>query len=147
MHDETIIVRDRQLFVRTLLDERGILLRQVQHKGGWDDPSTVQSWFPKAKEGEPVPPQPKIMSVAGLYRLISKDAVPLDLLSLLLPTGFAFVRVPEAVDHDEIAEAVADYLLTKERAHHPESEAGREIGPTENNVLCGKFARVKAAAA
>ena len=28
------------------------------------------------------------------------------------------------------------------RAHHPESEAGREIGPTEDGNLRGKFAVV-----
>jgi hypothetical protein len=36
-------------------------------------------------------------------------------------------------------------LNEKERAHHPESEAGREIGPNEDNVLRGKFASVRAA--
>jgi hypothetical protein len=42
------------------------------------------------------------------------------------------------VDHDELADAVADYLHEKNAAHHPESEAGRDIGPTEKARLDSK---------
>lgn len=64
--------------------------------------------------------------------------VPDELLSLLLPDGRAVVQVPEHIDHDEIADAVADYLHEKNAAHHPESEAGRDLGPNETAALDAK---------
>jgi hypothetical protein len=60
------------------------------------------------------------------------------LLSILLPDGFQIVRVSEGVDHDRIAEMAADYLATKNAAHHPESEAGRDLGPNEQRELDSK---------
>ena len=134
MHDETIIVRRRQRLIRSMMDERGILLAEVQHRGGWKDNSTVQSWFPPDDDT-----QAAVMSVAGLFRLISKEALPLDLLSLLLPVGFALVRVPENVDHDELAEAMMAWLAEKERAHHPASPAGRDIADCEDEKLRSKL--------
>lgn len=83
------------------------------------------------------------MPVGALYALVG--VVPAELLSLLLPGDHVIVRVPEGIDFDEIAQELCDWLKTKEAAHHPDSEAGREIGPGEDNVLRGKFARVKAA--
>lgn len=138
MRDENMIVRERQLVIRREMDRRGISIKAVQLDGGWDTPSTVSSYFPGEKNKTPA-----TMSVAALYRFLSTEALPADLLSLLLPTGFQIVRAPEALDHDDVAQILHDYLQTKERAHHPESEAGREIGPNEDNVLRGKFARVK----
>jgi len=87
--------------------------------------------------------EPAEMPVSALYKLIG--VIPNELLSLLLPEGQRIVTVPENVDHDEIAEAFHDYLATKERAHHPDSPAGREIADCEDNILRGKFAQVKAA--
>ena len=100
--------------------------------------STLLSYFP-----EPGGSIPALMPVSAQFALCG--AIPDDILSLLLPDGRLIVRAPEQIDHDQIAEALHDYLQTKERAHHPESEAGREIGPGEDNILRGKFARVKAA--
>lgn len=139
MLDENNIVRERQRFIRRQMDARGILVKQVQFDGGWNTPSTVASYFPAGDQ------EPATMSVAALYRLLMTKALPADLLSLLLPEGHAIVRVPEGIDYDEISSACRDFIDAKERAHHPESEAGREIGPNEDNVLRGKFARVKAA--
>lgn len=42
------------------------------------------------------------------------------------------------IDHDELAEKVADYLAEKNAAHHPESECGRDIGPGEQAGLTAK---------
>lgn len=134
MRDENTIVRERQQLIRREMDRRGISIKAVQYDGGWDTPSTVTSYFP-APEGAK---EPQTMSVAALYRLICRKALPIDLLSLLLPDGFVIVQAPEAINHDEIAEAMHDFLQAKERAHHPESEAGREIGPTERAMLDDK---------
>lgn len=143
MRDENAIVRERQLLIRREMDRRGISIKAVQYDGGWENSSTVLSYFP-CPEGAK---EPQTMSVASLYRLLVRKALPADLLSLLLPDGFVIVRAPEAINHDEIAEAMHDFLQAKERAHHPESEEGREIGPGEDNVLRGKFVNVAGKAA
>ena len=86
--------------------------------------------------------EPCEMPVSALVRLIG--VIPDELLSLLLPDGHAIVRVPESIDHDEIAAAFHDYLTAKEQAHRPDSPGGREIVDCEDNVLRGKFARAAA---
>lgn len=143
MADENIAVRERQKAIRREMDRRGIAIKAVQFDGEWESPSTVLSWFPADEHKEP-----QTMSVASLYRLIKHKALPVELLSILLPDGFRIVSVPEEVDHDEIAEVVHDYLQTKERAHHPESPDGREISNCEHAALSGKvtgFPQVKRA--
>lgn len=50
------------------------------------------------------------------------------------------------LDHEVIATKAIDYLSTKTAFHHPESECGPAIGPTEEETLDSKvvmFARVK----
>ena len=84
------------------------------------------------------------MSGAAIYALCG--ALPADLLSMLLPDGFQVVRVEEGIDHDKIAELANDYCATKHAAHHPESEAGRDIGPNENGTLTAKVVALRAAA-
>lgn len=83
------------------------------------------------------------MPVGALYALVG--VIPAELLSLLLPDEHVIVRVPEGIDFDEFSAACREFVDAKEAAHHPESEAGREIGPTENVVLLGKAARARAA--
>lgn len=142
MRDENSIVRDRQLAIRREMDRRDISIKAVALDGGWKDPSTILSYFPNPEGAK----EPATMSVAALYRLIRTGALPVDLLSLLLPEGHLIVKAPVEIDHDTISEAVQDYLHEKERAHHPESEAGREIGPGEDKVLRLKVARLRAVA-
>jgi hypothetical protein len=84
-----------------------------------------------------------IMPLTALDALVG--VIPDELLSLLLSEDRAIVRVPEGIDHDAIAEWMVEYLAAKQEAHRPESPAGREIAPCEDNVLRGKFAKVKAA--
>lgn len=141
MGDNTNIVRilkDRQQAMRREMDRRGIALKAVSFDSGIGY-STLLSYFP-CEDGKA---DPALMPVSAQYALCG--VVPDDILSLLLPEGRRIVRVSEMLDHDEVAEALCDWIQTKERAHHPESEAGRDIGPKEDNVLRGKFAAVKAA--
>jgi hypothetical protein len=136
MRDSSSIVRilkDRQCAMRREMDRRGIAMKAVSFDSGIPY-STLLSYFPEA-EAKAVP---ALMPVSAQYALCG--AIPEDILSQLLPDGRRIVRVPEMLDHDEISEAVQDYLQTKERAHHPESEEGREIGPNEDAHLSGKFA-------
>lgn len=136
MRDTTDIVRERQLAIRRELDRRGILLKTVALDAGMSY-STVQSYFPGERNAVPA-----TMSVAALYSLIG--AIPADLLSLLLPAGHVIVQVPENVDYDDVSARCRDFIETKDRAHHPESEAGREIGPREQADLSGKVVRLRA---
>jgi hypothetical protein len=73
------------------------------------------------------------MSLSALVRLIG--VLPNELLSLLLPEGQAIVAVPDEVDHDQLADAVAEYLAVKNAAHGPESPAGRDISDCEKQKL------------
>lgn len=83
-----------------------------------------------------------IMPITALFALVG--VVPDELLSHLLPEGRSIVSIPEELDHDQVCEAMVDYLAEKQRAHHPDSPGGREIAECEDNVLRGKFAQVAA---
>lgn len=82
------------------------------------------------------------MPVSALGKLVG--VIPDELLSLLLPEGRVIVQAPSEIDHDQVCEAMQDYLHEKHKAHHPDSECGPAIGPKEDNVLRGKFAQVAA---
>jgi hypothetical protein len=81
-----------------------------------------------------------IMPITALDCLVG--VIPGELLSLLMPQGWAIVQVPEQIDHDELAGLFCDYLQAKEAAHHPQSEAGRDIGPNENASLNSKVVQL-----
>lgn len=142
MRDESSIVhvlKARQCAMRRELDRRGIALKAVSFDSHIPY-STLLSYFPE-KGGR----DPALMPVSAQYMLCG--AVPDDILSLLLPDGRLIVQAPSEIDHDQIAEAMQDFLHAKHQSHHPESEAGREIGPGEDNVLRLKFAAVAGSAA
>lgn len=140
MHDESRIVgiiRERQSAMRREMDRRGIAMKAVSQDSGISY-GTLLTYFPADPAKQPAQiPGSAIFALTG--------HLPADILSLLLPNGHLIVQAPEEIDHDQVAEAFHDYLQAKERAHHPDSPAGREIAPCEDNVLRGKFARAKAA--
>lgn len=140
MHDGSTIVgvvRARQGAIRRELDRRQIAMKVVAQDSGLLY-ETLLTYFPADKNKVPAQiPGSAIFALAG--------HIPNDLMSLLLPDGFQVVRAPEDINHDEIADVMADYLATKQHAHHPLSPAGREISGCEDNVLDGKFTQVKSA--
>lgn len=138
MHDASTIIRQRQLAIRRELDRRGIALKQVQFDSGIPY-ATLLSYFPAEGSREPA-----VLPTSAFYVLTA--AIPTDLLSLLVPDGFAVVQVPEGVDHDEIAPAMRDYLRAKDDAHHPDSPGGREISDCEDIALRARLTVVRAAA-
>jgi hypothetical protein len=81
------------------------------------------------------------MPTSATYSLCG--VLPDDLLNLLCPEGFALVRIPAGTDYDEFSARCREFEDAKARAHHPESEAGRDIGPTENAVLSGKVVQLR----
>ncbi len=131
------IVRERQKAIRREIDRRGIAIKAVQFDAGWENASTLLSYFPADQHAAPA-----VMSVAALFRLTETGALPLDLLSMLLPEGVAMVRVPNGVDHDRLADEFADYLKAKNECHRPESECGPAIGPGEDSRLRGKLVSI-----
>jgi hypothetical protein len=140
MHDQSIIVgviRARQAAIRRELDRRQVAMKVVSQDSGIPY-STLLTYFPA--DGDKQPAQ---IPGSAIYALAA--VMPTDLTSLLLPDGFQVVRAPEEINHDEIAEVMAEYLATKQHAHHPESPLGREISQCEDNVLDGKFTQVKSA--
>jgi hypothetical protein len=140
MHDESKIVdiiRDRQRLMRKAIDKSGILMKVVADDSGLSY-STLLTYFPADKDKTPV-------QIPGSVIFALTGHLPANIMSLLLPAGHVIVRAPEEIDHDALSELMQDWVRTKEQAHHPDSEDGREIGPKEDNVLRGKFAAVKAA--
>lgn len=139
MSDAVTIIRQRQLAMRRELDRRGIALKAVSFDSGVPY-ATLLSYFPVEGSRDPA-----VMPVSALYCLVG--ALPQDILSLLLPDGHLIVKAPVELNHDEIDDAMRDYVATKAHAHHPESECGREIGPGEDETLRAKFTIVAANAA
>lgn len=142
MRNETEIMRSVQRAIRMGLDERGISLKVVSFESRIPY-STLCSYFPGNERGS-VERAPVELPGSAIRRLCG--AIPDDLLNLLAPDGFAIVRVPVGIDYDEVSKGCRDFLAAKEEAHHPESEAGREIGPGECKQLRGHVAKLKAVA-
>jgi hypothetical protein len=140
MSDGSTIMRGCQRAIRQELDRRSIALKVVSANSGIPY-STLCSYFPGNERGI-VEKQPAELPMGALYGLCG--AIPDDLLNLLLPDGWAIVRVPAGVDFDEVSSACRDFISTKDQAHHPESEAGRDIGPGEQSVLNEKVVRLRA---
>jgi hypothetical protein len=136
MPDANTIVRDRQLVVRREMDRRGISLKGVSFDSGIPYASIV-SYFPGERDKVPA-----TISSAVIFQILTSEALPLDLVSLILPDGFQIVRAPEGIDHDRVCELATEYAAAKNRAHHPDSEAGRDIGPGENGALTGMVMQI-----
>lgn len=136
MSDRNEILKQRQCAMRREMDRRGIALKAVSFDSGIPY-STLLSYFPQEGANDPA-----IMSVAAQYALADRDALPADILSLLLPANKLIVTVTDNIDHDEASKAMRDYIDTKEAAHHPASPAGRDIADCEDATLRGKFAVV-----
>jgi transcriptional regulator with XRE-family HTH domain len=132
-HFDNIALRqkDEQARVFRLAQREGLTLKAISLDSGLGY-TTIQSYA----RGEAV------MSIASLFRLVG--VIPDELLSLLLPEGRVILRAPEEIDHDELAEGMRDWLAAKDRAHHPESPAGRDLAPCEETDLRNRAVRLKA---
>lgn len=134
MADENAIMREALLEIRRSLDARNIPLKVCASKAKVSY-STFLSWFPAGGT-------PQVPSLAALPGLAM--ALPGDLLSLLVPDGFHIVPDPTGLDYDEFSAGCRAFIDAKDRAHHPESEAGRDIGPGERSELDHKVVRLRA---
>ncbi len=134
MRDDSTIMRDALLAIRAELDQRRIPHKVSASKAGVGV-STWLSWFPAAGT-------PQVPSLTFLPALAK--ALPGDLLSLLLPDGYHIVTGPHGIDYDEFSAGCRAFIDCKERAHHPESECGRDLGPGELSELDGNVVRLRA---
>lgn len=125
-------MRDRQARVfRMALDPQryGLTLKMIEADSGIDYDSLRNYAAGKTT-----------MPITAVDALI--DVLPDELLSLLFSGSRVLVKAPDEIDHDQIAPAMRDYLRAKDEAHHPESEAGRDIGPGEHDKLCTRLTLV-----
>lgn len=120
---ESVRRRQRDMFTK-VLDRRtyNFSIKEIASQSGLDDTS-VSNYAGGVTT----------MSLTAIDALVG--IIPDELLSLLLPEGRAIVRIPEGINHEELATAAAEYLAAKNAAHHPESEAQRDIGPNEKRAL------------
>ncbi len=144
MPDAVTIVRERQLVIRREMDRRGISLKAVSLDSGvpYD---TIKSYFPGERDKAPATIPGNVLFALCRGKDGRGPALPLDLISLILPDGFQVIKAPEEIDHDALCELASDYVAEKNRAHHPESEAGRDIGLGEQAALDGKITQLRAA--
>ena len=124
MPDKVEIVRERQLAIRREMINRRISLDVVAIDSKIS-PSSVAGYFPNP----------------------DSKALPLDLMSLLLPEGYAIVPKPEHIDHDALMAACVDFVATYGAARHPDSEDGIAIGLREAAKLDGAAGHVRAVVA
>jgi transcriptional regulator with XRE-family HTH domain len=128
----TLRQKDEQARVFRLAQREGLTLKAISLDSGLGY-TTIQSYA----RGEAV------MSIASLFRLC--DVIPEELLSLLVPEGFVLLRAPEEIDHDELAEGMREWLAAKDRAHHPESPAGRDLSECEDRNLRNRASGLRVA--
>jgi hypothetical protein len=133
---------DVQRVIREKQDDRGISLKAIAAKSGIPYTSFC-GYFP-GNERDSTPKPSVELPVSAFNKLCG--ALPNDLLNLLIPDGFAIVEVPAGVDYDDFSARCRDFVDTKEKAHHPESEAGRDIGPTEGDKLGEKAVQLRVVA-
>jgi hypothetical protein len=122
------VLKSRQCQMRREMDRRGLSLKGISFDSGIGY-STLLSYFPS----QDAKAEPALMPVSAQYMLCG--AVPDDILSLLLPDGRLIVRVPEQINHDEIAAWAEEYNARKLAAHRADSECQEQIGPNEKLAL------------
>lgn len=129
MCDGSTIVRQRQLVVRREMERRGISLKAVSLDSGIPY-NTLASYLPADQYADPAQ-----IPGGAIYSLIAGKALPLDLVSLLMPEGVQIVRVSEDLDHDTIGDLCREYLETKGKAHRADSPNGRDLSACEIDAL------------
>jgi hypothetical protein len=134
MRDVRNIIRDRQRAIRRELDRRHIALKVVAYDSGIEY-DTLISYFPGGERHPAELPSSAVFSLCGV--------LPDDLLNLLCPSGYAVVQVPEDADYDKINQHCLEFVSTKAAAHHPESEAGVALGPTEQAKLKSNVVKLR----
>lgn len=130
------IIRDRQKAIRREMTRRSILLKQVFFDSGIPL-QTLATYFPEDPNK-----QPAQIPGGAIYSLVSGEALPPDLLDLLMPEGVIILRTTGELDHNEVALRVTEYQTTLAKARHPDSPAKEKISDCEQEDLDAKVARI-----
>jgi hypothetical protein len=128
------IIRQRQLAIRRELDRRQIPLKVIAFDSGIPYP-TLLTYFPGGERPAAEMPTSAAFALCGI--------IPDDLMNLLCPQGYALVPVPVDANYDDVNQHCMEFIAEKAKAHHPESEAGVEIGPNEQAHLACKVIRLR----
>lgn len=138
MADSDTIMRERQLAVRREMDRRSISLKAVSLDAQMSY-STIRSYFPGERNAVPA-----VMPLSALFTIAERKALPLELLSLLLPDGIQFIRAPEDIDHDALCDLARRYVDEKVRAHREDSPGGPAITDCERERLDSTVTQLRA---
>lgn len=136
MQCKTTIMRDRQRAIRREIDRRAIPLKQVSFDSGITM-NTLLSYFPGGER------EPAVIPMSAVFSLLEGNALPLDLIGLMLPTGIALVHVPEGIDFDDIESGCRAFLEAKGNAHGERSPAGRDLSDCEQEALGMKIVQLR----
>jgi len=132
MHDDITNMRDTLKAIRLELDRRNVSMKVCASNAevGY---STWLSWFPAGGT-------PQVPSLAAIPALAKR--LPPDLFDMLFPDGMHCAPCPDGIDFDEFAARCRAFLGAKDAAHHPDSPAGRDISPCEEERLKGKVVSI-----
>jgi hypothetical protein len=136
--DANEIVRARQAAIRRELDRRGIALKAVGFDSGIPY-ATLLTYFPQEGGARPV-----MLPAAAIYALTNGKAIPLDLLSLLVPAGYAVIALPDGLDLDELDAACRAVVAEKAKAHRSDSPGGPVVVECERRAILMAAAPLRA---
>jgi hypothetical protein len=129
------IIRERQGAIRRALDRRNISMKIIAMDS--EIPyATLLTYFPADRNKEAVQ-----IPGGAIYDLIEHQAMPDDLLSMLLPDGAHILRGSEEIDHDAMARVAHEYLATLLAVHNPDAT---ELSDAEISALDMKAAHLQA---
>ncbi len=137
MRDANEIVRQRQSAIRRELDRRGIALKAISFDSGIAY-QTLLTYFPQEGGARPV-----MLPMAAVYALADHNAIPDDLLSLLLPPSRLIIRAPDGIDIDELDAACRSVVAEIAKAHRADSPGGPAIVDCEEVTIMAAAAPLR----
>ncbi len=139
---------DSSVFSDRLLRQQKAMFRQAALAGFSQERIRAETDLPTTSLSDWALGKAKL-SLLGYIRIAAVEDFPPGLLSLIFDgTGRHIADdSTDDGDHAAVADNCVDFTGKYTRARHPLSEAGTDIGPTEDKELrqCGRQLRVKAA--
>lgn len=83
--------------------------------------------------------------MSGPSMLKIRRVVGAELFSMLLDDGDHLVEASSEINHDDLAAGCIAYAAKHAAARHPDSPAGVDIAPSEDEELKGEAARLRVA--
>lgn len=111
-------------------------LKTIASELGWER-GTLDAYFPPNPDTRPTK-----LPLPALWDILESGALPAEIAALLAPDGFSFAPVPAGMDHDEFAEACAEFAARKARAHRADSPDGPALSKCEIRDLDERRAQI-----